>query len=44
MGDRELFALLCLSYWCLALPRDATGLSAIRDCGISDLAHLLFAF
>ena len=41
MGKRELVALLCLSSWCLvinccvALPHDATGLSAVYDCGIS---------
>ena len=40
-GKRELVALLCLSSWCLAraccvaLPHDATGLSAVGDCGIS---------
>ena len=40
MGKRELVALLNLSSWCLvmvdgaALPRDATGLSAVCDCGI----------
>ena len=39
MGKRELVALLYLSSWCLAmverLPRGATGLSAVCDCGIS---------
>ena len=40
MGKRELVALLNLSSWCLvmvlaALPRGATGLSAVCDCGIS---------
>ena len=41
MGKRELIALLSLSSWCLvmvhgeALPRGATGLSAVCDCGIS---------
>ena len=40
MGERELIALLNLSSWCLvmvfaALPRGATGLFAICDCGIS---------
>ena len=41
MGKRELDALLCLSSCCLvivvtvALPCDASGLSAVRDCGIS---------
>ena len=40
MGKRELVALLNLSSWCLvmlcaALPRDATGLSVVCDCGIS---------
>ena len=39
MGKRELVALLCLSSWCcdycVAFPRDATGLSAVCDCGIS---------
>ena len=29
MGKRELIA------WCPALPRGATGLSAVCDCGIS---------
>ena len=42
MGKTELVALLCLSSWCLALPRDATDLSAIRDRGIPDHTHLLF--
>ena len=32
MGKRELVALLCLS--CVALPHDATGLSAVCDCSI----------
>ena len=40
MGKRELVALLNLSSWCLvmvlaALPREAMGLSAVCDCGIS---------
>ena len=38
MGKRELVALLNLSSWCLvmaALPRGATGLSAVCECGIS---------
>ena len=40
IGTRELVALLNLSPWCLlmvelALPRDAMGLSAVCDCGIS---------
>ena len=39
MGKRELVALLNLSSSCLvkvgALPRDAMGLSAVCDCGIS---------
>ena len=40
MGKRELVALLILSSvvsrdgW-VALPRDATGLSVVCDCGIS---------
>ena len=38
MGKRELIALLNLSSWCLVmverLPRGATGLSAVCDCGI----------
>ena len=34
-GKRELVALLNLSSWCLALPRDFIGLSAVCDCGIS---------
>ena len=41
MGKIELAALLCLSSWCLVivvwlfLARDAMGLSAVCDCGIS---------
>ena len=40
IGTRELVALLCLSLLvsrdcCVALPRDATGLSAVCYCGIS---------
>ena len=40
MGKRELVALLCLVFLvsrdcCLALPHDATGVSAVCDCGIS---------
>ena len=40
MGKTELVALLSLSSWlsrdcCVALPRDATVLSAACDCGIS---------
>ena len=40
MGKRELVSLLNLSSWCLmmvepALPRGATGLSAVCDCSIS---------
>ena len=40
MGKRELVALLNLSSWCLVMVerlflRDATGLSAVCDCGIS---------
>ena len=39
MGNKELVDLLCLSSWCLvivmALLRGATGLSSVRDCGIS---------
>ena len=54
MGKRELVALFCLSFVCLAwkrqipsdnvnsvigipiaFPRDAMGLSAVCDCGIS---------
>ena len=47
MGKRELIALLNLSSWCLVmverlflvvprgLPRGATGLSAVCDCGSS---------
>ena len=35
MGMRELVALLFLSYCCVALPHDATGLSVVCDCGIS---------
>ena len=38
MVKRELVALLNLSSWCLvmlAVPRNATGLSVVCDCGIS---------
>ena len=39
MGKRELVALLSLSSWsrdcCVTLPRDALGLSAVCNCGIS---------
>ena len=36
MGKKELVALLSLSRdCCMALPRDAMGLSAVCDCGIS---------
>ena len=42
MGKRELVALLCLVSWWLVLPHDATGLSAVCDCGIPDHTHLLF--
>ena len=37
MGKRELVALLSLVSYdcCVALPRGATGLSAVCDCGIS---------
>ena len=39
IGKRELVALLNLSSWCLVmterLPRGATGLSVVCDCGIS---------
>ena len=38
VGKRGLVALLVLSSWCLVmveLPRGATGLSAVCDCGIS---------
>ena len=28
----------------MALPHDATGLSAVCDCGISDHTHLLFLY
>ena len=31
----ELFALLWSRNCCVALPHDATGLSAVCDCGIS---------
>ena len=46
MGERELVALLCLSflvsrYCCVALPHDATGLSAVCDCGIPEHTHYL---
>ena len=35
MGKRELVALLCLpGDCCVALPHNATGLSAVGDCGI----------
>ena len=42
MAKREVVALLCLSDCCVALPPDAMGLSAVRDCGITDHTHLLF--
>ena len=47
MGKRELVASLCLSSgWsrecCVALPHDATGLSAVCDCGISYSYSLSF--
>ena len=40
MGKRELVDLLSLSSllyhdYCVAFPRDAMGLSAVCDCGIS---------
>ena len=40
MGKRELVALLCFVFLvsrdcCVAVPHDATGLSAVYDCGIS---------
>ena len=35
MGKRELVAVLCLSDSCVAFPHDATGLTAVCDCGIS---------
>ena len=35
MRKTELVALLGLSSWCLALPCDAMGLSAVCDYGIS---------
>ena len=35
MGKRELVALLFFSDCCASLPHDATGLSAVCDCGIS---------
>ena len=40
MRKRELVALLCFVFLvssdcCEALPRNATGLSAVCDCGIS---------
>ena len=35
MEKRELLALLCLSSWCVALPRGAMVVSAVCDCGIS---------
>ena len=38
IGKRELFALLIFLVsrdCCVALPHDATGLSAVCDCGIS---------
>ena len=35
MWNRELVALLFLCDGCVALPRGATGLSAVCDCGIS---------
>ena len=38
-----LFAFLVSRYCCVALPHDATGLSAVCDCGIPDHTHLLFS-
>ena len=35
MEKRKLVAFLCLSSWCLAVPRDVLGLSAFCDRGIS---------
>ena len=35
MGKSELVALVCSRNCCVALPRDAAGLSAVCDCGIS---------
>ena len=35
MGKRELVAQLSLRDCCVALPRSATVLSAVCDCGIS---------
>ena len=35
MEKMGLVALLCLSFSCAALPHDATGFSAVCDCGIS---------
>ena len=43
MGKRELVALLVFLVFrncCEALPHDATGLSAVCDCGISSLYSL----
>ena len=48
MGKRELVALLCLSSWCLvsvALPHDATDLSAVCDCGFTIFdAHVVWSW
>ena len=48
MGKRELVALLCLFFrdCCVALPHDATSLSAVYDSGISltSFRGLQFAF
>ena len=45
LGKRELFALfvfLVSHDYCVALPRDATDLSSVYDCGISRSYSLLF--
>ena len=41
-GCFALFVFLVSRDCCVALPHDATGLSAVCDCGISDHTHLLF--
>ena len=42
MGKRELVASLWSRECCVALPHDATGLSAVCDCGISYSYSLSF--
>ena len=51
MGKREswllcfaLFFFLVSRVWCVALPNDATGLSAVCDCGFPDHTHYFRSF